>query len=158
MSCKCFGDQEALFEDYLAGAADPRRAQELENHLGECETCRRLIEEARFTSRMLRESLEPTAPPSETFWTRLRARLDAEDERRQATEFLPSLEWLASRLALGSAVALLILGAFILGSETRWMWNASQQAEVREMVPRPVQPLENDEDVLVLLATNGNGR
>jgi hypothetical protein len=91
----------------------------------------------------------------------LGAVLDAEEARqRTAAEFWPSLEALARRLALASGVAALVIAAFLAGME--WSGGleppAAAQNEIREMVPRPVQIPANQDEVLISLASRGNGR
>jgi anti-sigma factor RsiW len=161
MSCSAYRDREYLLEDYAGGALTAEAAAEVRAHLAACAECRAGVQAARFSAQMLRASLEPTARPSGAFWTRLNARLREEEEKlQQGADFLPALEWLARRLALGAGMAVLAMGGFVVGSELAPSQRPvmEEQAEVREMVPRPQPPASDHNDVLVSLAANAGGK
>jgi anti-sigma factor RsiW len=159
MSCRDYRDREALLEDLAGGVLTGPAAAEVEAHVAACAECRAAVEAARLSTMVLRTALAPAAEPSGAFWTRLSARLNEVDERRiREREFLPALEWLGRRFAYGAAMALLILGSFLMGMEFGPRLYFTPQPEVRELVPRPEPPPADFEEVLASLASNGNGR
>jgi anti-sigma factor RsiW len=159
MSCRAYRDREAVLEDYASGALDKSAAAELEAHVHVCAECRTVVESARLSAHILRSTLAPIGGPSGAFWTRLNARLNEEDTRRtRSEEFWPALEWFAQRFVFGAGIAVLVLSAFLAGMELGPRLYFTEQPEVRELVPRPEPPPADFDEVLVSLASNGNGR
>jgi len=164
MTCREWERRLALLEDFANGEAAQAERAEVAAHLETCAACRSAVGDARLASAMLAEALEPAAVPTGFSRTRMDALLRAEEERqRESLEFWPALERLASRLAWGSAMALVTLLAFVAGLQIGVYWPQSRQtetrdAEVREMVPRPVQLPADHEEVLATLVADGNGR
>ena len=89
----------------------------------------------------------------------MRAHLREEEEKQRVKDFWPALEVLARRFTLTSAAALLLLFGFLVGTEPKdQSISASGQTEVREIFPESVRQPANQNEVLVSLASNGNGR
>jgi len=159
MACREYGGRLDRLEDFLDGRLDEATTREVAGHLERCAECGAEMEAAQLSVRLLREGVEPAPEASALFWTRLCARVREEESGRGAGDFWPALELLARRMLLGSALALLILGGYLVGLE--WQQGSlfgPQQNEVRELFPEPVRQPANQEEVLVSLATNGNGR
>lgn len=159
MTCKEYSERLDLFEDYLDGRLDADTTGVVSAHLERCAPCREAVESARLAGLLLRAAMEPTAEPDEIFWTRVRAHLREEERKQQVQEFWPALELLARRVTLTSAVALLVLFAFIFATESKDpAVPAPGQAELREIFPEQVRQPANQNEVLVSLASNVNGR
>ncbi len=159
MTCKEYSQRLDLFEDFLDGRLEKDAAASVTAHLERCSTCRETVESARLAGLLLRAGLEPTAEPEGVFWTRLRARLREEEEKQRVTDFWPALEVLARRFTLTSAAALLLLFGVLIGAEPQEQNNSSAgQTEVREIFPESVRQPANQNEVLMSLASNGNGR
>ncbi len=159
MTCKEYSERLDLFEDYLDGRLEAAAAAAVTAHLERCSACREAVESARLAGPLLRAAMEPTAEPDEVFWTRMRAHLREEEERTRVQDFWPALELLARRVTLTSAVALLVLFAFLFAAESKEpAIPAPGQTDLREIFPEQVRQPANQNEVLVSLASNGNGR
>jgi anti-sigma factor RsiW len=161
MTCREYEARLELLEDFLSGELRGRAREEVETHLAACSVCSELLTDMCRAAALLRAALEPAAGPSPFFQTRLDgALLTEEARRREASEFWPSLEALAGRLAWLSGAAVLVLGAFQLGMEWRLTHPVPEaaQAEIREMVPRPLELPADQAEVLLSLASNGAER
>jgi anti-sigma factor RsiW len=159
MACKEYSERLELFEDYLDGRLAADAAAAVTAHFERCAACREEMESARLAGRLLRAGLEPTLTPGGVFWTRVRARLREAEEKQRVTDFWPALEVLARRFTLTSAAALLVLFGFLIGSEPRDQSVATPgQTEVREIFPESVRQPADRNEVLMSLASNGNGR
>jgi anti-sigma factor RsiW len=159
MTCKEYAKRLDLFEDYVDGVLEAAAAATVTAHLARCSACREAVESARLAAPLLRAGLEPTPEPDEIFWTRMRAHLREEEGRERVQEFWPAMEWLARRLTLTSAVALVVLFAFLFATEPKEpAITASGQTDIREIFPESVRQPANQNEVLVSLASNGNGR
>lgn len=159
MACKEYSERLDRFEDLLDGRLTEEASVEVTAHLERCAACREEVHTARLAGMLLRAGLEPTAQPDGIFWTRMRARLREEAELQNAAAFWPSLEVLARRFSLSSAVALLLLFAVLVGTEpTEQTASGTAQTEIREIIPDNTrQPIDRNE-VLMSLASTGNGR
>jgi anti-sigma factor RsiW len=159
MACKEYSERLELFEDLLDGRLPEAASAEVAAHLESCTACREEVHTARLAGMLLRAGLEPTAEPDGIFWTRMRARLREEEEKQQGADFWPSLEVLARRFTLSSAVALLLLFAVLAGTEpSEQTAFGTGQTEIREIIPdNSRQPIDRNE-VLLSLASTGNGR
>ena len=159
MACKNYSERLDLFEDLLDGRLQEAEAAEVTAHLESCAACREEVHTARLAGMLLRAGLEPTSEPDGVFWTRMRARLREEAELQNAAAFWPSLEVLARRFSLSSAVALLLLFAVLAATEpSEQTATGTGQTEIREIIPDNTrQPVDRNE-VLMSLASTGNGR
>lgn len=61
MADKC-PDYLRELNDYLDGTLDPKLCQEIDEHLGECENCRIMIDTLRQTAKLCREGKEVQLP------------------------------------------------------------------------------------------------
>jgi putative zinc finger protein len=159
MACKEYSERLELFEDYLSDRLSGPESAAVAAHLDTCAVCREEVNTARLAGLLLRAGLEPTSEPDAIFWTRMRAHLREEEAKQAASDFWPSLEVLARRFTLSSAVALLLLFAVMVGTEpTEQTASGTGQAEIREIIPDNTrQPIDRNE-VLLSLASAGNGR
>lgn len=161
MACGEYSGRLDELEDYLHGELEESAARALTAHLNRCSACREEMQSMQFAVRLLQEGIEPQGEVNGVFWTRLRAKLRAEEARSQSGDFWQAMETLARKLSMVSALALLILGGFVVGIE--WRDRAlpnhqQQQTEARELFPEPPGQPSNQEEVLVSLATRENGR
>lgn len=105
--------EEDMVMHYYREADDPARA---DAHLAECEDCRRRFEELSETLQALTAVEVPERDDAygAQVWARLRPRLDADREHQRWWRFMtPVLTW--PRLAMGGAVAALLVAAFVAG-------------------------------------------
>ena len=159
MACKEYSERLDVFEDYLDGRLPADAAAAITAHFERCAACREEVESARLAGLLLQAGLEPTPEPSGFFWTRLRASLREEEEKQRVRDFWPALEVLARRFSLSSAVALLLLFGFLNGTEPAdQSVSTPSQTEVREIFPESVRQPADRNEVLMSLASNGNGR
>lgn len=157
MTCKLYENRLTELEDYLDGCLAPEPAQEVAEHVAACESCREALQQAGWSARLVRAGVEPVAEASGFFWTRLSARVRAEEEKRRARrDFAGALEWLAWRTATAGVMVVVLLGSYLvfgLGLPHQ-MDKPTVQAEG---FPEPEHP-GNEDDVLVTLAARPNGR
>ncbi len=160
MACKEYSERLDVFEDYLDGRLPADAAAAVTAHLERCAACREEVESARLAGMLLRAGLEPTAEPGGVFWTRVRARLrEEEEEKQRVTDFWPALEVLARRFTLTSAAALVLLFVVLMGTGPNDAnLSATSLTEVREIFPESVRQPADGNEVLMSLASNGNGR
>ncbi|MBI1749729.1 MAG: zf-HC2 domain-containing protein [Acidobacteria bacterium] len=159
MVCKEYSERLDLFEDYIDGRLPVTEVAAVSAHLERCSACRDEMDSARLAGTLLRAGLEPTAEPGGAFWTRVRARLHEEEEKLRVAEFWPALEIFARRLSLISAAALLVLFGYLAGLEWRDRnLPTVRQTDSRDLFPEPVRQPADQSEVLVSLASNGNGR
>ncbi len=159
MACQEYSERLDVFEDYLDGRLPAEATAAVTAHLERCAACREEVESARLAGMLLRAGLEPTEEPSGVFWTRVRARLREEEEKQMVADFWPALEVLARRFMLTSAAALVLMFAVLLVTEPNDPSMATQgQTEVREIFPESVRQPADGNEVLLSLASNGNGR
>lgn len=157
MTCKAYAHRLAEMEEHLEGRLDAARSQELQQHLAACGECRTALEAATLSGHLLRAALAPAAEASGPFWTRLRATLRAEEEKRSRRgEFAGALEWLAWRMATVALLAAVVLGGYIATHPVQPV--AENRPEVFQEPDHP----GNEDEVLVTLAVRrangGNGR
>ena len=159
MACKEYCERLDVFEDFLDGRLPAEAAAAVAAHFERCAACREEVESARLAGMLLRAGLEPTEEPSGVFWTRVRARLREEEEKHMVADFWPALEVLARRFMVTSAAALVLLFGVLLGTEPNDPIVSTQgQLEVREIFPESVRQPADRNEVLLSLASNGNGR
>ncbi len=154
MRCRKF---ESRFEDYLSGAPD----SELGDHLTRCEDCRAALDDSRLAGNLLREAWEPASEPSQAFLANVMARIHREEERAKSpAAFWTPLEFLASRLSLTAAVALLALSVYLMEFAPRRsvpLGSTRTELSASDFPQPPVDPVSNEE-VLQSLAERNNGR
>jgi hypothetical protein len=148
---------EARFEDYLGGAPDP----ELQAHLAQCERCAMTLEDARFASSLLRESMEPSSAPTQAFLANVMARIrEEENQVRSPASFWAPLEFLASRVSMTAAVVLLALSVYLIEfapHRNLTLGVIRTELSASDFPQPPSDPVSNEE-VLQSLAERSNGR
>jgi anti-sigma-K factor RskA len=103
---KC-NDIEKLLADYTVGALDGDLAAQVEDHLRECESCRRELSALERVGELL-QPMQMTEPPRD-LWPRIRARLQPRRARRPVWQ-----HYWRPGLALAAAAAILIAVIFAL--------------------------------------------
>lgn len=161
----------ASYEAKLADAANlaaergeaPALTSELSAHVSGCAHCREALDAALLSRTLLRSNVEPVAAPGPFFVKRVMAVIRAEEDRlsRQRMVFWRPLEHLAARMALASAMVVMLLSLYVYAfavPQTR-PDDAAQNQPI-ELVPhQQVDPQpQTKDDVLMLLAEGGNGR
>lgn len=151
---------ETRLEDYLQAQLNPADAAELEAHLRGCAACREALEAAQEVGALLREAIAPAPEPGAAFWANLRTAIALADaERTQQGDFWRSLEFLAQRFAWSTAIAVVVLTAYLAGFDAfHPEGNGTAQAEIREVFSEPVSVPANNEEALLALVTRENGR
>lgn len=157
MTCKAYEHRLHELEEHLEGRLDAARSPELERHLAVCAECRAALAAAELSGNLLRAALQPAAAASGPFWTRLRATLRAEEEKRSRRgEFAGALERLAWRMATVALLAAVLLGGYVATHPLPPL--AENRPEVFQEPDHP----GNEDEVLVTLAARrangGNGR
>lgn len=153
MACSAYENRLDELEDYLDGSLREDARAELERHLAGCAACREVLEEGRASGVLLREGLEPAPEATGAFWFRVLAGIRNGAGRE---DFWTSLEWLARRVAWSAGVAVLLLLGGVAAEENVRLRVLTRPAEAREIFPEPTQQPENNEEVLLTLAGNGN--
>ena len=146
---------EASLETALEGAADAELAQ----HLSRCAGCAAALERAQMTSDWFRASRQSTAEADSMFVARVMSRIRGEQEvRATAGAFWIPVQLLASRLALGVGMVLLVLSLYVYKSAPRQIiGQQGARAEATGEFPQPpAQPADKDE-VLASLSGSHDG-
>ncbi len=124
-------DEHSLFREqlsaYALGALDVDEVAALEAHLQSCDSCQAELAEYRAISTGLLGALPPR-PPSAALRKRLQERLPSAQGQKEQ----PRLTWSFGRLALGGALALLLLMNVFSFLEMRSIQN--QQATLSQQV------------------------
>lgn len=148
---------KSSLEEYLHSG---RNAPGVEEHLNECESCRKQVQAMREQSGLLRGLKAPAElEPSPGFYARVMYRI--ETQARPSIWSLFGESQFAERLVYASAMFVLLLGALLITSAG----NATSDAELilaGEQLPAPVvveqaDPQTNREVILVNLATYQSG-
>ncbi len=154
MNCNAMKDRAWEFEDYLDGRLPEAESRAIESHMMACSECHEAMEAARLSMTLLRTTLEPAIVPGDEFWFRVRA--DILEKENELAGFWQPVESLAWKFSWAAAIVVALMGGYVMGLETRPELGA--QAEVREIFRDPsIQPMDRDE-VLLTLASRGNGR
>lgn len=148
---------EARLEDHLAGNDS---GADLVAHLGRCVACRDALESARLAGELLREGIAPAAAPHPVFASRVVAHIRArEAESPGANDLWGALEVLARRLALGAAMALVLLGVYVgVVGVPQEAGNGQAQAEANANFPSLVGQQNNSDEILQAFADMNHGR
>ncbi|MGO9640124.1 MAG: hypothetical protein ACLP1Y_02305 [Candidatus Acidiferrales bacterium] len=146
----CRGHEDRL-ESALEGYADAEFAA----HLEKCAGCRAALDRARQAGELLLETQERTPDPGNWFATRVMARIREEERRRVTSLLWGPIESLASRLAMGVGMVLILLCAYVYESSPRQVPAANGQAEVASEFPQqPSHPADKDEVLASLSGVN----
>ncbi|MGB6430230.1 MAG: hypothetical protein WBF06_06565 [Candidatus Acidiferrales bacterium] len=135
---------EGLLDDAPEGAADPELAQ----HLSQCAGCTAALDRARLAGNWLRATQQAPAEANGIFVARVMARIRNEQEvRSTAGAVWVPVQLLASRLALGAGMVLLLLSLYVYKSTPRQI-TGQQRARVEatgEFPQPPSQPTDKNE-------------
>lgn len=157
MTCQTYQARLDELEDYIEGRLDAAVRAGVESHLAACNACREAVEAAREAVALLQAAeLERAPEPGLGFWTRLAARIRAEEA--SAADFWRSLEAFSWRMTWAAGVLLVLLGGYLLSFDILQNHSSREQmVEFREVFPEPPQPTTRG-DVLLSLTTRDNGR
>jgi anti-sigma factor RsiW len=143
---------EALLEDYLEGALIPKAHWDLEAHLSNCGPCAAALENARAGTNLVRRLTTPVADPGDIFTRRVMARVRDEESKieEQQTWWHP-LETLAMRLAVSSALAvvLLVSAAAWRSNQAQAVSTSAQSFAVDRLLPDSAPELAAGSDTLM---------
>jgi anti-sigma factor RsiW len=145
-------------EDYLHGRG---RTIEVEQHLRNCESCRKEVEAMRRQSLLLKSLRAPAdVEPSAGFYARVMNRIETQNRPSVWSLFADSL--FAKRLVYASATFLLLLGTFLVSSSSvdeTYVASGPEAILAGEELPEPVtmDPGRDRDVVLVNLATYSDG-
>lgn len=142
----CSGVREAFESAPQDGSETPALSPEQQQHLASCPDCQAAADE-RLMSRFLFRDLKSALAPDAWFSTRVMAAIAArESELRRSFETWAVLPRLAARLTWVSALALLLMGTWVLESP-RFARNSYNQPGSESLFESP-QP-QTPDDVLV---------
>ena len=148
-ACRAY---EGQLESALEGRADAKLAV----HLETCTGCRGALDRAHEAAEWIRATQNPAPDPGNWFATRVMARIRAEERQRLATPVWGLIESLASRLAIGVGMVLIVLGTYVYESSPRQVPAANgQQTELTSEFPQqPTHPADKDEVLASLSGEN----
>lgn len=155
--CKGF---EALLEESVEGTLGGEDAKRLEQHLGECATCREALAVARSSQRLLQWG-EAAAQANPGFARIVMARIRQVEAQRAAGDarLMRTLVFFASRLAITATLALGVLIAYTAVApptpNTRVItMNAEERAG---LFTDPVQQVSTRDGFLRMVADTSHG-
>jgi anti-sigma factor RsiW len=148
---------EARLEDYLEGRLDAREAAEVEVHARACRHCAAALENARASAPLLEPvKAAPALRPSPFFAARVMAAIRGEQREQDLWKPVERAAW---RLCWVATAAVLVLAFFMLRIERAAPTiNTSQQSQVQALVNVPMTQPVNQDDSVLLLASDDNGR
>ena len=147
-------------EGYLSGMEDPDSVREIEEHLASCARCRRVVEQMRHQSELLKVLRAPEeVSPTPGFYAKVVERIESQRIPSVWAAFLEPA--FAKRLAYASFALLLVLGTLMIAGLSEPAITASDHPYSPEVIlaEKPVSPhigddVQHDRDVvLVNLAT-----
>lgn len=158
-SCRAYeGRLEGILNARVDSASDGQDSQdpELGAHLKECAGCRAALDRARETGEWIRATQTPAPDPGNWFATRVMARIREEERKRVAAPIWAPIELLASRLALGVGMVLIVLGTYVYESSPQQVpVTNTQQSEFTSEFPQPpAHPADKDEVLASLSGEN----
>lgn len=107
MNC---GEAEHLIQAERDGAPESARRAELDSHLAECESCRRLKADLDAVAGLMRADARSVAvPDAADEWEKLRGRLHNPDLEFPARKRVAPLVWLTAPAAAAAAIVLALL-------------------------------------------------
>ena len=124
MSGKC-KDVDRLLIDYYEGSLDPILSKKVEEHLADCEGCRRSLKEIERVYGLLAKDSIPL--PEEGFWVnflpQVRARIEGSEKPRRV--ILPRIRW---SVGVVSMLLLVIIASLLLTTDRPTMVERETQA------------------------------
>lgn len=121
---KCENVQD-LIAEYRSDMLDSRKRQEIEQHLAECEDCRRELEEFNAVMSLVEDNIPDLEPPV-GLWNGVYNRINSPEPERSLLERLAG-GWLhrpAQAVGVGAAMVVLVAG----------LWLGSMKPESHESV------------------------
>ncbi len=150
---------EALLEDFLNGGLGANDAKTLGEHLNGCVGCRRALQDASASTRLLRAA-GPTPDPGPGYARVVMARIAAEEAAAEGNGFWQPFVSLAWRFAARAAFGLVMLVGYDAMGHAGLMSDATtvRQGEVRDLFSTdPAFPPKSSDDVLMLVAETNHG-
>jgi hypothetical protein len=152
---------EPLLEDSVSGEIGGTDAARLSEHLKGCEGCRRALDGAVLSSRLLRLG-EPSADPGPGFWRDVMARIRTDKDVRAEQGFWQPLVSMGWRLAATATLALAFLVAY---DTTSHVQQPTEQAPMLDAAripdmfsPDPARVPSSRDEVLMMVAENDHGK
>jgi hypothetical protein len=156
-ACRAYeGRLESFLEGRPSEADDPGGA-ELAAHLEKCAACRDALDRAREAAQWVRATQDPAPDPGDWFATRVMARIREEEGKRAATPFWGPMESLASRLAMGVGMVVILLCGYVYESTPRQSPVANGQTELTSEFPQPPSHPADKDEVLASLSGENYG-
>jgi hypothetical protein len=154
-ACRAYEGRLESFLEHGPDAADSPGDAELAAHLEKCAACRGALDCAREAAQWVCATQDPTPDPGAWFATRVMARIREEEHKRVATPFWGPIESLASRLAMGVGMVVILLCGYVYESAPRQSPVANGQTEVTSEFPQPpAHPADKDEVLASLSGAN----
>lgn len=153
----------ARLEDRLAGDLRENGCvdAELDEHLRECEGCRKALADAALSAVLFREAATP--PPAcslDAFAARVMAAIRGESRLHGTAGIWRPLDVLASRFALAAAVLLLLVSVYLAEFAPPFRMpttnSETSQTEIGVGMPEPPSQPSNQDEVLTSLAERTN--
>jgi anti-sigma factor RsiW len=148
---------EARLEDYVEGRLNEREAEEVEIHVRSCARCTEALRHSRISVELFRAlKTRPAPSPNPFFVSRVMAAIHGEQRDQDSWKPVERAAW---RLCWVATVAVLVLAFFMLRIHFSPPAIApSQQSQVQALVNVPVAQPANQDDSVLLLASDDNGR
>lgn len=156
-ACRAY---EGCLESFLEGhpvEADDSGDPELAAHLEKCAACRGALDRAREAARWVRGTQDPAPDPGDWFATRVMARIREEESKRVAAPFWGPMESLASRLAMGVGMVVILLCGYAYESAPRQSPVTNGQTELTSEFPQPPSHPADKDEVLASLSGENYG-
>jgi len=151
---------EALLEDHLAGELGGPEAAKLSEHLKTCSGCRRALNLAAASRRLLAVT-EPTPDPGPGFARVVMARIHAEQERASSEKsiWLPfvSVAW---RFAAAASLAVIALVTYTTTLRPVSKESVAQlrTTQSRDLVSDAGGPPDSRDEILLMMAETNHGK
>jgi hypothetical protein len=156
-ACRAYeGRLESLLEGRPDAADGPGDA-ELAAHLEKCAVCRDALDRAREAAQWLRATQNPAPDPGDWFATRVMARIREEENKLLAAPFWGPIESLASRLAMGVGMVVILLCGYVYESAPRQAPVTNGQTELTSEFPQPPSHPADKDEVLASLSGENYG-
>lgn len=153
-------DYEAKLEDFLSGELPGAEKREVSDHIKACVSCKRALDEAQMSSRLL-QLMDMSPDPGPAFSRVVMARIRSEEVARQSRGFWQPFVSLAWRFAATAALALVAMVTYDVTSHqvTSEPTAPVAQAQLRDMFTTDATstPASRDEFLLVS-AESENGK
>ncbi len=148
---------EARLEDYVEGRLENREAEEVEIHVRSCPRCTAALQNSRLSVDLFSVLKARPAPnPNPFFVSRVMASIRQEEREQDLWKPVERAAW---RLCWLASLAVIVLMLFMLRAEYSGpVAIPSQQSQVQALVNVPMTQPANQDDSVLLLASDDNGR